>query len=572
VTSLRTSALPGHDMGENAMTTLFGPRGETIDLAKRVKKPLVGELVAGWGGNAPFVVPDLARRLNLQFDTSKLDLADYRIMREHPQIASSLAILSFMMYQRDWRLVGGKQRVRAHCEANLRDIWPRVIRSMSTAFWSGYSPNALQWENDIPTGRLVVTKIKDLRPETSRIRWKSVPGVASKKTISGVTSKSVPNKIKIFDGITQLGSVNDVEVENSFWYPLLMSEGNHYGTKLFNAVFQPWYFSLLLHLYANRYFERFAEPVPVGRAPYDDTITIGGMDIPGNQAMQAIIGRIASGSGAVLPNSRTADGYQGDSTYDYTLDYLESNLRGVDYERYLMRLDDEISMGLFTPLLMFRQADVGSSNLGVVHTQTYMTMLNAIAGDWQEYINRYLVSAMARQNFGFNVEAPKIEFRPLGKLDGETMRALLQMLIGGGKAKILDLDTLGAAAGLELQEIRQVLPEGNDTPVGEDGQKKDDRVGRPGKNKTPTGTDKVSQVANGISDRLIRQAARGAGDFTPDLGYRRQVVGLFEDEWEGGRFYTTLCDTVEEFAGAVSREEFEGRIGTLVAGALGCVP
>ena len=51
-----------------------------------------------------------------------------------------------------------------------------------------------------------------------------------------------------------------------------MENGNYYGRKLLNACFTPWYFSTLIHLFANRYYERFGEPIPIGRAPFDEDV------------------------------------------------------------------------------------------------------------------------------------------------------------------------------------------------------------------------------------------------------------------------------------------------------------
>jgi hypothetical protein len=52
-------------------------------------------------------------------------------------------------------------------------------------------------------------------------------------------------------------------------------------------------------------------------------------------------------------------------------------MRGADFERYMTRLDEEMSIGLFTPILLLRTADVGSYNLGQGHMQIYLWMLNA---------------------------------------------------------------------------------------------------------------------------------------------------------------------------------------------------
>jgi len=552
------------DDKEITVPEFYGPRGEPIHFArKKDKPPLVGELVTPWNGDDWLTKPRLPSQLNIGFDTSRLSLADYRLMRQHHQVSSSLNLLSMMMYQRDWRIVGEQAKVVKHVDANMRELWPRVVRAHSQAFWAGYSPCALQFENDVVAGKLWVTKIKDLRPEECRVRWKQIDGVSEKKPgMAGVKLQT-----DVFDGILQAGAP-DIPVSNSYWVTLMRENGDFYGTKLLDAVFRPWYFSMIMHMYANRYMERFAEPTPIGRAPFDEKITIGGREYSGNTLMASLMQMQRNGSSIILPNSRSQDGFQGDSTYDYIIEYLESAVRGAEFDRIIQMYDEEISLALFTPLLLTRNTDTGSSNLGVVHTNTWLTILNAIAGDWEEYINRYLIRPMAIHNFGPRAKIPKIVFRPLGRTDAETIRATLQSLMSAGKVTV-DLEELSAAAGLSLTAAREIVPEedgGNPDDDDDEGDGKikrtpsgDERVGRPGKNKTPTGTDKVGRVAKKIAARIAEQATRAFADnsfgdgYEPDLGHHRQFLEVLAaagvSEYDAAGAYDHLHSVVECMAG-----------------------
>ena len=69
-----------------------------------------------------------------------------------------------------------------------------------------------------------------------------------------------------------------------------------------------------------------------------------------------------------------------------------------------------MSLALFTPLLLLRTADSGGFNQGVAHTQVYLWMLNAIAEDWKEYIDRYILAPLAIFNFGPRANLPTIRF------------------------------------------------------------------------------------------------------------------------------------------------------------------
>lgn len=430
------------------MSGLLGPRGEPIDqyLMKKDPPPKLGEAFAPWAGrDVEFM--QLPGGGLVQFDLSKLRLEDYRNMRDHYQVNSSLAVLSFMQHQSDWHIECEDKKIADGAEKQMRDIWTPLNRSMGTANWAGYSPNAFDWENNLQDRVTEITKVKDLIPEECTVHWKEVEGWAP-------PDRHVKPKYKVYDGINYDAQRGwPIPVENSFWYPLLMENGDYYGKKLLRPAFQSWFFSILVHLFANRYFERFGEPTPIGRAPYDEEIDVGGKKVRGNAYLLGILQELRNRSVVVLPNDRTqmADNK---FEYDYQIEYLESQMRGADFERYLTRLDEEISLGLFTPILLLRTADVGSYNLGVGHMQVYLWMLNAMNDDRAMYINKYILRKWTNYNFSPNAPSPKIVFRKMGNTDTALIKELLVALVSGDKASV-DLDELGKLAGLSLKQIRQ---------------------------------------------------------------------------------------------------------------------
>lgn len=428
------------------MPELVGPNGQPIDkyMAFKNKKspaPTVGDKYAAWGGPNSSVM-SLPGGGAIMFDLDRLDVGDFRQMRDDYQISASLAVLTFLLHQMDWRIVCDDAKQKTFYTEQIENMWTPLVRSMSQSFWAGYSPNVIDWENDVGSRRIVVDKIHDLVPEAAAVRWKKIEGVGT-------------HKISVFDGIKQLIGPS-VPVENSFWYPCLMENGNYYGRKLLRPAFQPWFFSILLHLFANRYFERYGEPTPVGRAPFDDDIRFMGEEMKGNQAMEVILNQLRNRSAVVLPNDKTSwSDSETKPDFDYQIEYLESQMRGADFERYMTRLDEEKSLALFTPILMMRTASVGSYNLGNTQGMTYRWMLNAVAGDWREYVNWYLLKPMRDFNFGTNASLPKIQFRRLGAENEDLVRDVVRALIAKGGVKP-DLEQLGEIAGLTLSEVQAV--------------------------------------------------------------------------------------------------------------------
>lgn len=521
---------------------LLGPNGHPISSSnfKKADPPKLGPAFGDWAGR-DVTRNQLPGGAILQFDLSKLTLEDFRAMSYNPQINASLSVLTFMIHQIDWWIKCDDQKIADQVEANLRQVWTRLIRGMSQSFKFGYSPMVIDYENNLNTKAIEIKRFKDLVPEDCRVNWKITEGWAPPGRI--------PPKFKEYDGIVQRGGAtglwNEGELgmtgyptgsnnypippENTLWYPLLMENGDYYGRKLLKAAFAPWYFSTLVHLFANRYYERFGEPVPIGRADFDDEVDVGGEMQNGKQIMEAILMNLRNRSVVTLPSDR--DPVTKEFTYD--IDYLESQMRGADFERYLARLDEEMSLAMFTPMLLMRTGDVGSNNLGVQHTQTWLWMINALAGDMKEYIDHYVTERLKAINFSPNAPACTWEYRKMGKESVETVRAIVQALITNDKASV-DLDELGMALGMTIKEMRQSTAE----EVDDDGNPVDtrDRQSRTDRDKGRRGVGEPRATAREISNRVRLQVEKawreqnfGEG-FKPSLGYQRRMTESFRIE------------------------------------------
>lgn len=495
---------------------LLGPNGKPISSSsfanKKVAPPALGTKYGQWAG------PDVnIMRLPgggaLQFDLDSLLLSDFRQMKDHYQINASLSVLTFLMHQMEWRITCEDKKQNEFYTEQLENMWTPLVRSKSTSFWSGFSPNVLEWDNEVSTRRIVVTKVKDLIPEDCEVHWKKVQGANNKY-------------FNVYDGINTVWSTKEIPTENTYWYPLLMENGNYYGKKLLRSAFQPWFFSILLHLFANRYYERFGEPTPIARAPYDDDIRFMGEEMAGNEAMSIILQQLRNRTAVVLPNQKTAFGDETTIDYDYQLEYLESQMRGADFEKYLTRLDEEMSLALFTPILLMRTADVGSYNLGTQHTIIYQWMLNAMAGDWKYYLDWYILRPLRDFNFGTNAELPKITFRRMGAQNEELVRDVIRALIEA-EAIQPDLDQLGEIAGLTIKQVREL----NTPPATTEGDPSQTPAsGDSGGGSATENRNRVLDVMRALSDRIEPQARTGFRrgfdkDHVFNLGFQNKFEG-----------------------------------------------
>jgi hypothetical protein len=503
------------------MGQLLGPKGQPISSRdfdnKKAPPPVLGEAFGTWAGrDVQFM--QLPGGGLVQFDLSKLTTEDFRLMRDHYQVNASLAVLAFMQHQSDFHFVGKDKKAVDEVETQIRDKWTSLNRMLSQANWAGYSAAALNWENDVAGRRVVLDKIKDLVPEETRVNWKEVPGYVPPDRAHAGT---IPPKFKIYDGIKHTPLPWPIPVENSLWYPLLMENGDHYGRKLLRPAFTSWFFSILVHLFANRYYERFGEPTPVGRAPFDEEVDVGGTKVRGNQYLLGVLRDLRNRSVVVLPNDRSPHGIGNQMEFDYEIEYLESQMRGADFERYLTRLDEEISIGLFTPILLLRTADVGSYNLGDAHLSTYHIMVSALNDDRAMYIDKYLSRRIVDFNMGVNAPDVKIVFRKPSTANQELLKELIVALIQKDKAKP-DLEELGTMAGMTLTEVRQTV--GTPDPAADPSTD----TGGSGSGGSASGGEEAVATAKEIVTRVRQQVSKAFKDstFGPNLkvnmGYKHK--------------------------------------------------
>lgn len=544
------------------MSGLLGPDGKPISSAALVNKkapaPSTGPSYGRFSGpDAEFF--NLPGGGALQIDLNQLTLNDFRQMKDHYQINNSLTILTFLLHEMEWKIeLDGPKAQRDFYTEQMENIWTPLVRSLSQAFWSGYSPNAIEYENDIPARKVVINKIKDLVPEDCLVRWKRVDG-------------NEDLKLNIYNGINQWGAP-PIPVESSFWYPLLMENGNYYGRKLLRSAFQPWFFSILMHLFANRYYERFGEPTPVGRASYEDDIRFGGEDMKGNEAMALILQNLRSRGVVILPNDKTPVGANDNTPdFDYSIEYLESQMRGADFERYMTRLDEEMSLALFTPILLMRTADVGSYNLGTQHSVIYQWMLNAIGGDWKQYINLYLLRPLRNFNFGTNAPMPRIKFKRMGAQNQDIINNIVAAQIAKGKLKP-NTEELGEMAGLTLTEVQEVT-----APAPTPGTDPNADPATP--DAGTAGANRLVAVADALCDRIGTQVQAAyrrndLRDVTFDLGFQRKfedalrMMGFAYATDLTKEFYQKLDGALHvlQFVGYESAEDFNKAVRASVTG------
>lgn len=364
-------------------------------------------------------------------DTSTLSLADYYKMTKDYQIAACINTIAFTIQQIDWNIKSKDKKVQDFCTFAMEGIWKQLINGISQSFWAGFSPMIkvfTEVDRGPWKGKIIIKRLKDLYPT----------GVSVRTDNDGT-----------FNGI-KIGE-NEIDLEYCFWYTFLMKNGNFYGTYLLEPAYMPYFYSQVVHLFANRYYERFGEPVVEGRYPLGQTVKYNGIEMDAADFMEELVNKIRNHTSIALPSTKDEDGNE-----DWMLKFLESNIRGADFETYMKRLDMEKARAIFVPELLFGTGRVGSYKLGDRHTNTFLTLLNSLIDDIKEHIDKHILRQLVDFNFGADAEPATFEPERLGRSNTEMLTTILREMVRQGTVKV-SVKELSQRIGMEIKEVRQLV-------------------------------------------------------------------------------------------------------------------
>lgn len=440
-------------MSESTIADLQSPKINKKFAKKKLSKVKLDNALGEWKPYASLSDALLTGNV-YRIDLNKLSLRDLRLMRDDYQISACLNVITFTIQQVNWKIKASDKQIESFIEYAIRKIWNQLIRAISHSYWAGFSASVKVFENDRRSGKIIYKKFRDLAPETVKV---------------------VQSKDNTFNGFKQAksqGGEEVIEPKYAFWYPFMMTHGNFYGEKVLKSAYIPWKFSQIIHLYSNRYYERFGEPTIIGRYPAGESVeNADGEVTDAAVVMEDILETWRNHTSLSIPSQKDEQGND-----KWVFDMLETNLyRGVDFEAYLKRLDMEKARAIFNPDLLFGSGRVGSYNLGVEQKNTFLVMLNAFVEDMKPYLNEYIIKPLVELNFApKNGKEPwaEFEYEEFGKLKTDNVVQVVLALVKNGKIK-LNADELGRHLGLTIEEVTELTEDSNDNDKDDD--KKDDK-------------------------------------------------------------------------------------------------
>ncbi len=348
-------------------------------------------------------------------------------MRLDPQIALGLAAIKAPVINvtRDgsWWVEGGSEQVRKLVKQLLRPLVRPLFRSCLNAVEFGHQAHEKVWELRRLNDGMFYTykKLKDLEPGTFEL---------------------YTDENGRYAGLKQPHMEAPIAPQKTFVMTLNKEWGNLYGRGRLDAAYDPWYWSSVIYMLANPYFERKADPVVKAHGPAEmrqnpET----GAEEHTLDSLNATLGSLRSSGSIALPDERDE---QGNRRWD--VEYLLDDQRGEMFRSYLEHLDAKKLRALFVPERSLTQdGSVGSHAAAKQYADTFLLMEAGLLRDVVGQINQFVVGPLVELNFGPAALGDGVRLATTGisqqneQILAEVLRLAVEAEKDGGKtAELID--------------------------------------------------------------------------------------------------------------------------------------
>jgi len=360
----------------------YDVRGEVLRFAAEVdaqtRRPPLGERTRH---SRPFITAVTAAYVG-PYDPTRVGVEVKKRMRLDPQVALGLAAIKapVMNAARDgaWWLEGGSDEIRQLVSDLIRPLIRPLFRSCLNAVEFGHQAHEKVWELRTVRGGTFYAykKLKDLEPGTFEL---------------------FADENGRYAGLKQPHMDKPIPPAKTFVMTLNKEWGNLYGRGRLDACYEPWYWSSIIYLFANRYFERKADPVMKAYGPPEMRLNPEtGAEEHALDSLNTTLASLRSSGSIALPDERDEHGNR-----RWDVEYLLDDQRGEMFKSYLEHLDAKKLRALFVPERSLTQdGSVGSHAAARQYADTFLLMEAGLLQDIVGQVNEFVVRPLVELNFG----------------------------------------------------------------------------------------------------------------------------------------------------------------------------
>lgn len=463
-------------MGRKRAKTALASRTSPSD------KPDLGSALRQYFGSTQ-LAGDVARTIGT-FNPRSVSMRDRLLMRLDPVVAFGSAIIRSPLVNMRWSIESKDSVIAAFCEQQLRTHFRTLVAALTLAIPFGYQVVEKVW-----TAGPVAVEVEDA--VEGGHKESSFPAAWSYKKFKGIDPRSLTLLIDPvedeFAGVKQGFQGTPVGPERLVIWSYRREDvwGQLTGLALYDQVYQPWWEKSAMNLFANRYFERRADPTPIGRAQ-PEVKGSDGKVLSGFQFMADQMAALKNGGILLLPSMKDKDG-----NYLFGIELLQDDKRGEMYQDRINALDIQILRGMLITDKAATSGDgTGSLAQATQHAEVLAENLEAHQNEIiSDVLDPQVLQPLVVFNFG-EERARKSQTRLHAGGLSSSMRDLLkevlvnvlqseQMLADGKKVKLMErIDGVEIAKTLDiplvpLEQLESLAEERGKEPAEDDAEVED---------------------------------------------------------------------------------------------------
>lgn len=334
------------------------------------------------------------------FNPRQVGIATRLLMRCDPDVAFGLAILRSPIVNMNWAVESNNPEIAAFVKAAIRPVYRKLATGQSMSIHFGRQLSEKVWE----TGPFTVVDQSDVTGEKTT---KTYPAAWTYHDFKAIDPRSyvlmIDKEKDQFAGVRQntskIGSSENPTVgpEKVVLWSFRKEEvwGHLDGFPISNQSYEPWWAKSATSLFANRYFEKKADPAY--KAIADSQVQLGNSTKGDGFAfiMNAILG-LKGGGVIALPNKRDQ---MGNLLFD--VQALADDKRGDMFQQRIDALSQQILRGLWITDKAGTSDGTGSLAMAEVHAETMSAMMQGILNEWiDDVLNPQIVNPLVLYNFG----------------------------------------------------------------------------------------------------------------------------------------------------------------------------
>jgi len=404
----------------------YDVRGEVLRFAAEVdaqtRRPPLGERTRH---SRPFITAVTAAYVGA-YNPTQVGVEVKKRMRLDPQVALGLAAIKapVMNVTRDgaWWIEGGSDEIRQLVSDLIRPLIRPLFRSCLNAVEFGHQAHEKVWElRTVPGGTFYAyRKLKDLEPGTFEL---------------------FADENGRYAGLKQPHMDKPIPPAKTFVMTLNKEWGNLYGRGRLDACYEPWYWSSIIYLFANRYFERKADPVMKAYGPPEMRLNPEtGAEEHALDSLNTTLASLRSSGSIALPDERDEHGNR-----RWDVEYLLDDQRGEMFKSYLEHLDAKKLRALFVPERSLTQdGSVGSHAAARQYADTFLLMEAGLLQDIVGQVNEFVIQPLIELNFGRAVdEGVRLATSGISRQNEKILADVLRLAVeaeksGGKTAELID--------------------------------------------------------------------------------------------------------------------------------------